>query len=48
VIVSNAANDEVLDLYSCPEVHSVSRSSTVCPRAEKRGLAKEVLLVFRS
>lgn len=48
VIVSNAANDEVLDLYRCPEVLSVSRSSTVCPRSEKRGLAKEVLLVFRS
>jgi DNA adenine methylase len=48
VIVSNAANDEVLDLYRCPEVHSVSRNSTVCPRSDKRGIAKEVLLLFRS
>ncbi len=42
VVVSNAANDEILDLYSCPEVHRVTRSSTVCP------VAKEVLLVFKS
>jgi DNA adenine methylase len=48
VIVSNAANDEILDLYSCPEVHSVHRSSMVCPRSDKRRVAKEVVLVFRS
>jgi DNA adenine methylase len=47
VVVSNAANGEVLDLYGCPEVHFVNRSSTVCPRPDKRGIAKEVLLMFR-
>jgi DNA adenine methylase len=48
VIVSNAVNDEILDLYSCPDVHSAHTSSTVCPRSNKRRVAKEVLLVFRS
>jgi DNA adenine methylase len=46
VVVSNAAHDEILELYRPNTTHHLSRRSTICPTSTKRGSTDEVLLVF--
>ncbi len=46
ILVSNAAHDEIIDLYGADGVHLLHRASTLCPRSDKRRRTTEVLLVF--
>ncbi len=47
VLISNAANDKVLDLYRSHEVHQLDRMSILCPDSLKRRATKELLFVIR-
>lgn len=45
VIISNAAHDKILELYSFCEVHYMNRISRLCPNSKKRRPINELLFI---
>ena len=46
VIISNAFDDGIIDLYRYAKIETVYRGSYLCPDSTKRGQFKELLLTF--
>ena len=46
VLVTNAAHQEIIDLFRADAIHTVQRPSLLCPDVTKRRLVKECIFVF--